>query len=80
MAVQFVQGLQSGNMNFYKVGPGRPLPEAHLLGHVRGACPKCSCSYVHMQVGATCKHFAAYSLEQAAGTTRFRFNAEVSDM
>jgi len=30
-----------------------------------------------LKVAATCKHFAAYSLEQADGTTRFRFNAKL---
>ena len=31
-----------------------------------------------MQVGATCKHFAAYSLENADGYSRLSFNASVS--
>ena len=31
-----------------------------------------------LQVGATCKHFAAYSLENADGYSRHSFNATVS--
>lgn len=31
-----------------------------------------------VQVGATCKHFAAYSLENADGYSRLSFNASVS--
>lgn len=32
-----------------------------------------------VQIAATCKHFAAYSLEQEDGITRKAFDAQVSD-
>ena len=32
-----------------------------------------------LQIAATCKHFAAYSLEQEDGITRKAFDAQVSD-
>jgi hypothetical protein len=32
-----------------------------------------------LQVAATCKHFAAYSLEDAEGFTRHSFNAKVTE-
>ena len=32
-----------------------------------------------LQIAATCKHFAAYSLEQEDGITRMMFNAVISD-
>ncbi len=36
-------------------------------------------THTHLsQVGATCKHFAAYSFEGADGTTRFTFDAAVN--
>jgi hypothetical protein len=31
-----------------------------------------------LKVGATCKHFAGYSLEQWAGISRFEFDAQIS--
>jgi beta-D-xylosidase 4 len=31
-----------------------------------------------LKVGATCKHFAGYSLEQSAGISRFEFDARIS--
>jgi hypothetical protein len=80
MATQFVQGLQSGNVDFYKVRPSQCLADAQLMGIIMWHGPRLPRSDRDMQIGATCKHFAAYSLEQAGGTTRFRFNAEVSDM
>jgi hypothetical protein len=50
-------------------------------------CTVCSAAHrdtsvVHMccaQVGATCKHFAAYSLEASDGVTRHSFDARVDD-
>jgi beta-D-xylosidase 4 len=31
-----------------------------------------------LKVGATCKHFAGYSLEQCGGISRFEFDAKIS--
>jgi beta-glucosidase-like glycosyl hydrolase len=31
-----------------------------------------------LKVGATCKHFAGYSLEQWSGISRFEFDAKIS--
>ena len=31
-----------------------------------------------LKVGATCKHFAGYSLEQCGGILRFEFDAKIS--
>ncbi len=60
------------------------MPRVHADANVPGQCTLSKRSgYCHdvgcqLQVGATCKHFAAYSLENADGYSRLSFNASVS--
>ena len=75
LAVSFVRGLQ-GDQHLLKARLPANGHDCDLCCcHVPNAVADPDPYKYRLQVAATCKHFAAYSLEQVGGTTRFRFNA-----
>ena len=55
-----------------------PVPTGAFTCRTR-PCRCIQTEHLSLQVGATCKHFAAYSLEQSDGFGRYFYDAKVTN-